>query len=201
MTEAKRSNSPARACRVLLLAAALGSAAMAQSPLADPFAAKPEPAEQPVRKKGSTTVTAEKEATFDNAARQASFSGNVKVTDPEFQLTCDNLVVYLSDDKAPAKPGGSASALSKAVADGNVVVIQQRTTDAGDNKVYRGKAEHGVYDAVTEEFVLTGWPQVQQGFNSHIATEQGTVMTIRKDGQMVTKGGSRTEIQESPDEP
>lgn len=194
---------PSKLALALLAAAGVvvspAPSAMAQAPVpkANEAAAKPE------RKKGSTIVTSEKQSTFDNVARRASFAGDVKVTDPEFELTCDELVVFLRDEKTPEKTpnGKSSSALSKAVADGNVIVLQRRQTEEGGEKVYRGKAEHGVYDAASETFVLSGWPQVQQGINTHIATEQATVMTITKDGGLKTDGGSRTTISESPDEP
>ncbi len=192
MIAAKKPNKRASALPAIAwLAAFLPLAGQAQLPAANA-----------PRKKGSTIVTAEKESTFDNESRRASFSGKVKVTDPEFELTCDELVVFLRDPKAePEKAGGSSSGLSKAIADGHVIVIQRRTAEDGTEKIYRGKADHGVYDATTEEFVLSGSPEVQQGINTHTATEPGTTMTIMKNGKMRTVGGSRTTIQEAPDEP
>jgi hypothetical protein len=37
---------------------------------------------------------------------------------------------------------------------------------------------------------------VQQGMNTHVATSPNTVMILNQNGQLVTKGPSRTEIRQ-----
>ena len=45
---------------------------------------------------------------------------------------------------------------------------------------------------------LTGKPRVQQGVNMHIATSPDTVMILNQEGQLTTRGPSRTEIRQEP---
>jgi hypothetical protein len=45
---------------------------------------------------------------------------------------------------------------------------------------------------------LSGTPRVQQGPNTHIATSPDTVMVINQNGQLTTRGPSRTDIRQVP---
>jgi len=49
--------------------------------------------------------------------------------------------------------------------------------------------------------ILSGWPQIQQGINNQIATEEGTVMILNRSGRMQTVGASKTVIAESSEAP
>jgi hypothetical protein len=52
------------------------------------------------RPKGAQTeITANGEASYDNAKNIAEFSGGVVVRDTQFTLTCDNLLVHLGKDQ------------------------------------------------------------------------------------------------------
>lgn len=171
------------------------------------------------QKKGPTEITSTKEATFDNKTRQAVFTGNVHVKDPEFTISCEKLTAFLHDAAAakpaspapkatpaasPAKPsgnaGGTAGGLDRAVAEGKVTIIQDKPGEnGGPPKRYIGKSERADYDAATGDVKLTGWPQIQQGINTQISTEASTVMILNRDGRMKTQGGSKTVIQEQTD--
>jgi hypothetical protein len=50
---------------------------------------------------------------------------------------------------------------------------------------------------------LSGTPRLQSGVNTHIATSPDTVMLINQNGQLTTKGPSRTELRQEakPAEP
>lgn len=168
------------------------------------------------RPSGGTVITATQEASFDNSSRKAVFVGDVVVTDPQFKLTADQLTVFLKKESAnekesandgtkPAPKGGpevpGSGALERAVAEGHVVVTQIKRDEDGKITEHVGTGAKAVYDAVSGEFQLSGWPKVRQGINTHVATEESTVMTMTRDGKMKTKGGSRTVIQEkTPDE-
>jgi lipopolysaccharide export system protein LptA len=172
------------------------------------------------RPQGPTEITATQEAQFDTKTRTGIFIGNVKVVDPQFTLTLNQLTGHLNKDDE----GGG---LKDANAQGNVVIvhINQPKTPAGSAKTpvasttpaartaaiggptpapapapaptpttSVGKAENALYLAKDGTITLTGWPQVTQGLNTHIATAPGVKMVIYKDGKMQTYGSTRTLI-------
>ena len=173
------------------------------------------PAKPAIKKeKGPTQIDA-LEATFDQKANEAVFIGEVVVTDPEFNVKCDKLTAHLKGAEkagvatagtgpkpgtpAPAEPKKkSASGLRRAVAEASVgkrVLITQDKPDAeGKPQHSVGEADKATYDAVTGDIVLTGKPQIQQGINLVIATEESTVMTLNRDGHMNARGGTKTII-------
>jgi lipopolysaccharide export system protein LptA len=167
------------------------------------------------RPQGPTEITATQEAQFDTKTRSGVFIGNVKVVDPQFTLTSNRLTVHLNKDE----DGGG---LNEAEAQGNVVIvhINQPKTPAQTAATSKpaagsatigpspaatpapaqtpttsvGKAENALYLAKDGTITLTGWPQVTQGLNTHIATAPGVKMVIYKDGKMQTFGSTRTLI-------
>ena len=178
----------------------------------------------PVAEKKATEITCDGETLFDGKAATAVFIKNVKIVDPQFTLTADKLTAYLKKpSKAPAVPvipgagtptpeptaptatatpapkpqgkaDGGASGLEKAVAEGHVVIIQERTDDKGEVVRYIGRAAKAEYVSDKGEMTLSGWPQIQQGFNNQVATEESTVMIMDRDGHLHTKGSSMTVI-------
>lgn len=175
---------------------------------------KVEPKEEKTAAESAPTeITATKEATFDEKTRIAVFLGNVRVKDPQFNLAADKLTAFMKKapaaDRTPAssdpnatkpavdgkKEGGSG--LDRAIAEGHVVITQDKPSEIGKPPVrYVGRGKKADYNATTGEVTLSGNPQVQQGINTHIATEESTVMIMQKGGQMKTLGGSRTLIQD-----
>lgn len=168
------------------------------------------------RPQGPTEITATQEAQFDTKTRTGVFIGNVKVVDPQFTMTADRLTVHLNKDEE----GGG---LNDATADGNVIIVHvnqpktqgsqpqdpgaatttARTAAAGQTSApgqqpvtSTGKAEKAVYAAKDGSVTLTGWPQVTQGTNTHIATAPGVKMVLYKDGRMQTYGSTRTLIED-----
>lgn len=178
----------------------------------------------PVAEKKATEITCTGETLFDGKAATAVFIKDVKIVDPQFTLTADKLTAYLKKpSKTPAVPAipgagtptpeptatatpapkapaqgkaesGGASGLEKAVAEGHVVIIQERTDDKGEVVRYIGRATKAEYVAEKGEMTLSGWPQIQQGFNNQVATEESTVMVMDRDGHLHTKGSSMTVI-------
>ncbi|HEX6567401.1 MAG TPA: LptA/OstA family protein [Chthoniobacterales bacterium] len=59
-----------------------------------------------------------------------------------------------------------------------------------------GRAQKALYNAKQDAVTLMGWPQVTQGVNTHIATEEGTRMVLYRDGRLQTFGPSRTVIED-----
>jgi len=162
------------------------------------------------RPKGPTDIRCSQEAQFDVKTRSGVFVGNVKVVDPQFTLTTDRLAVKLNKDEE----GGG---LNEAQADGNVMIVHvnqpknasvqpqgQAAVGAGAQQgaqaqqpiTSTGKADRAVYEAKDGSVTLTGWPQVTQGVNTHVATAPGVKMILYRDGRMQTFGSTRTLIQD-----
>jgi len=141
-------------------------------------------------KDAKTEITATKQATFDNATSVAEFEGKVVVRDPQFTLFCDRLKVTLKKDR---------KGLALVEAFDNVVIVQENKGEGGQKVKSIGRAGKAVYNPDTGQVTLTTWPQIQHGINNQVATEQGTVMTLGKDGKSQTIGGSKTVIVDSGD--
>ena len=194
------------------------NAASSPSPSATPETKTADSAAQ----KPPTEITATKEATYDEKTRKAVFTGDVHVNDPQFKITCDKLTAFLREQAASGKaaaspsprpaaspkpsPGKTASpngggGLQRAIAEGNVIIIQDKPGVDGNPPQHNvGKCQHADFDADSGDVTLSGWPQVQQGINTQIATEQSTIMIMNRDGRtMRTKGASKTVIQDQSD--
>jgi len=134
---------------------------------------------------GRTVIESDNGASFDNADSSADFIGHVVVHDPQFDLSCDRLHVILRPDR---------KGLQKVVAIGNVVVTQEKRNDRGDVVKSIGKCGKATYETASGDVTLEEWPQIQQGINNQIATQQNTIMILNAKGRSRTIGGSRTMI-------
>lgn len=192
-------------------------AAAQPPPPADKAAAEPTASE--------TEILAMQGAQFSAKERIATFTGDVRVTDPRFQLACDELTVYLKKTSA-AKPaeaapdadgkptpaaadpqegdnqGAMGGGIDHAIAKGHVIIVQERpATDGGAPKRSVGRGERADFDNNTGDMVLHGLPSVEQNGNTHVATSPNTIMTLRRDNSLATKGPSRTLIIQRKGEP
>lgn len=130
-------------------------------------------------------------AFFDSSKNLGIFSGRVKVTDPRFNLQSDKLTVYITK--------GENQGLEKAIAEGNVAVVRDRPDPNGGPPTRAiGRCDQATYLATTGDVELRGSPRVQEGVNAHIATSPDTVMVVNQNGQLTTRGPSRTEIRQEP---
>ncbi len=144
------------------------------------------------RPKGAQTeITANGEASYDNAKNIAEFSGGVVVRDTQFTLTCDNLLVHLGKDQ---------KGLESVDATGNVVIIQEKSDPKSTVAKSIGRAGEVTYKPATGEVVMRKWPSIQQGINQQVATEESTIMILKNSGQSRTIGGSKTLITDSADQ-
>lgn len=173
--------------------------------------------------KGPTEITA-REAHLDNKVHLATFTGEVVVKDPQFDLTCDKLTVYLRKPKgegakvsaeprpigAPeAKPtpedsgakgkGKDESGIDKAIAEGNVVIVQEKTDANGKVQKYYGKAKRAVFDNNKQTCTLYGWPTVAQSLGGNMgkkisAKEESTVITLDQSGAIDVDGLHKTTL-------
>ena len=136
-----------------------------------------------------TTEIYADDAFFDSNKNMGVFSGHVKVADPRFTLQAEKLTVYITK--------GENQGLEKALAEGNVAVVRDRP-DANGGAPTRavGRADLATYIATTGNVELRGSPRVQEGVNTHIGTSPDTVMIVNQNGQLTTRGPSRTEIRQ-----
>lgn len=168
---------------------------------------------------GPTEITAQ-EASFDQKANQAVFAGDVIVKNPEFNITCDKLTAFLRNEKtaaatpagavkpaaapAPAKPapkGPSTGGLEKVIAEGSVVITQEKLDSEGNVSRSVGRGRRATYEASTGDVILTGRPELQQGINACVATDDSTVITLNREGRMKVTGPSKTVIRDAPENP
>lgn len=171
-----------------------------------------------------TEITATTGATFDQQTRQAVFTGDVHVKNPQFTLTTDKLTAILKKEMTQSHAAGTPApdasrkgpaptpdasgknpalstggGLEKVIAEGNVVIVQEKPATDGTSAPVRyvAKSERAEYESASGNVTLTGWPQVQQGINTQVATEASTMMVLNRNGQMHTSGGSKTLIQDT----
>jgi lipopolysaccharide export system protein LptA len=90
---------------------------------------------------------------------------------------------------APKKKSGG---LDRAVAEGKVVITQDKLEADGKITKSIGRAARADYSAATGEMILSGNPEVQQGINTWVAIDPATKMYMRRDGTM--RADRRTEI-------
>ena len=168
-----------------------------------------------------TDIDATQSASFSSKDRIAVFNGNVKVTDPRFQLVCDKLTVFLNKpavagqnaastppplatpapvtgkngDGDSATPSGG-SGIDHARAEGHVVILQKKapTKPGEEEKISIGRGEVGTFDNKTGDMVLLGWPSLEQNGSSLIASAESTVMTIHRDSSLNTEGPCKTRL-------
>lgn len=166
-----------------------------------------------------TTITAKKRLLLDSKGYEATFLGEVKVVDPRFSLNCEKLVAYLKRPPNETKPTGvgasaspvegvpkagadksSGGGVEKAVAEGDVIIVQDKLNDKGEVERSIGRAHKAVYDAETGNISLTGWPQVEQKQNTIVAMEESTVIILNSKGSLDVVGHSKSVLRNTSTE-
>lgn len=162
-----------------------------------------------------TEIVAKERLVFDQKGSQAMFVGEVVVSDPRFSLNCDKLTAVLrrstketlkeeasgdssaqvakgagSESGESGKPGGGG--IEKAIAEGNVLISQEKRNDKGEVERSVGRAQKAIYDAETGNITLFGWPQVEQKANAIVALEESTVIVMNRKGTLDVQGHSKT---------
>ena len=196
--------------------AGASTAAADTAPAATPAAAVPKKAKAP------TEITS-REAMLDNRVNLATFSGEVKVDDPEYNLTCDKLTVHLKKPKAKAEPkaagpkpigaaddepaakpaapekGEGGGGIEKAIAEGNVNIVQDKIDANGKKQRYYGKARKAVFDPDKKTCILYGWPRISQSLDDSmgkevIALQESTVITLNQEGVINVDGPNKVRL-------
>ena len=142
-------------------------------------------ANKPRPKNARTIIDSEDGAWFDDLANTIEFTGKVVVNDSQFTLHCDKLHVVMNKNR---------QGLQQVVATGNVIIEQDSVNDEGKPVKSTAKAVEAIYDPLSGDMTLKGSPQIQQGVNYQVATEEGTIMILNSKGSSRTIGGSRTMV-------
>jgi len=177
--------------------------------------------------KGPTEITSQ-ETQFDGQSRTGVFIGSVKVIDPDFTMTTDKLTVHMAKQEEGGGLSSAEADGNVIIVHANEAKNAKSGSDAGGSPaatpsptpatssvfadppgpspsptpppvLSTGRAQKAIYDAKDESVTLIGWPQITQGVNTHISTEEGTRMILYRDGRLKTYGGSRTIIQDKSD--
>jgi len=150
--------------------------------------------------KPATEITCTGEASFDAQTNTAVFLKDVKVTDQQFTLIANKLTVHFKKiEKEAESTKPSVGGMECVVAEGHVVITQEKVDEkTGEKTRYVGRAAKAVYDAEKGTITLSGWPQIQQGLNTQVATAEETIMVLDRAGRMHTKGPSQTMIKSEP---
>jgi lipopolysaccharide export system protein LptA len=183
-----------------------------------------DPLQASTQNKGPTEITSQ-ETQFDGQSRTGVFIGAVKVIDPDFTMTTDKLTVHMAkqeeggglssaeadgnviivhaNEAKNAKGGTDASASATPSSSPSPAARSALADPPGPSPsptpplvLSTGRAQKALYDAKDQSVTLIGWPQITQGVNTHISTEEGTRMILYRDGRLKTLGGSRTIIQD-----
>ena len=167
----------------------------------------------------ATEITAQKRLVYDPKESKAIFTGDVVVVDPRFNLNCETLTAFIKKTEQKSRsplaavdaeketqktetPGAAQTAgsapvapknsggLERAIAEGVVVIVQERVNDQGEVERSVGRAQKAVYESTTDTIALSGWPRVDQEHkrNSIVATSAETVMTMTKKGDVDIQG-------------
>ncbi|MGJ8678087.1 MAG: hypothetical protein ACSHX0_11260 [Akkermansiaceae bacterium] len=136
---------------------------------------------------------------FDSQTGVYAYFKNIKLSSPEFNLTCsDHLKAYFDPENLPGKSNEKKTEpeenfearedLQKIQAQGNVIVTGK--DDQGND--YVARAATASYDAQSETLVLRGgFPSLQRTKEFHIkASTQSAFITIPKNGKIKAEGGS-----------
>jgi len=151
-------------------------------PLAEREKARPKKVEE----KREVEILAQGGSTFNKAANLVVFEREVTVNHPQFDLLCDQLIVFL---KAEVKEGESA--FDRAIATGKKVIVRKV---GADGEVQIGQARKVTFDKKSGNIILEDWPQVQSGFKLIKARAQSTIITLNEDGKMNVDGPNHTTI-------
>lgn len=188
---------------------------MAGEGTSSPVVSSPDPwklslgSSKPRPKNARTIIDNDDGAWFDDATSSLEFKGNVVVRDPQFKLFCDKLYVVMNPNRqgvqkivATAIPKNSfanststnsvsSNNILSAASTGYVTLEQENTNDQGEFVKTIARAGEVTYEPATGNLTLKQKPEIQQGANCQVATEDSTIMILNKKGTSQTIGKSQ----------
>ena len=131
--------------------------------------------------------------------REAEADGHVvivHVNQPKPVVQAQNASVPPGATASPAPTGNAHSGSPVPTARPDAATAGATPPPVQQPPVSVGKGDKAVYVAKDGSVTLTGWPQVTQGGNTHIAIAPGVTMVLYRDGRMQTYGNTRTLIED-----
>jgi hypothetical protein len=142
----------------------------------------------------TTVIDAAKGAIFNRLDpvtrnREMFFEGDVKITDTQFDISCETLTAYM-------RFTGGEKGLQKAVASGlpEKRVRVERHTEDGERQL--GLAQEVTYVISSGDVVLDVWPEIRRGSHSSVAKRRDARIVMKKNGNVESRG---VDIQIVPD--
>lgn len=103
----------------------------------------------------TTEITADQQTTFDQKTNKAIFRGHVKVVDPRFNLTCDELIAVLKGTSS--KPAASATPSPQ-----NAMPVDHSRKQTPDGASDRPKAKSGDQSSSINHVIAIGHVMIIQ---------------------------------------
>lgn len=126
-----------------------------------------------------------RETIMDSKNGVLTFLGNVFVDHPDYDLKCEKLEIRLTEAVGtPSSGNSSAPAIKRAIATGGMVEIKRVGEDGAIQVALARKAD---YDAISQEFVLSGGPP-------YIQDGKRFVKTSSQDSRIIMRGNGTYEI-------
>ncbi len=144
------------------------------------------------------TVESQNGLQFDSDRNVVTYFEKVVFRHPGqgLTVTCDKLEVERNPNAGKiAANGEPESDLKSAIAIGNVVIV--KIDESGKKKI--GKSGRAVFDAVTNDVVMTEMPSLLEKNNLIKATSPETIFILKESGKHVLKGPQTTDIVQADD--
>lgn len=145
-----------------------------------------DPLSEPIATESGYQITSGEVTRLDMGTGRVVFNKNVHMVSPQFNLTCDQLVVHLGKDK---------NSMELAEAHGSVNIL---LTGVPPEKAYRSQSTNATFHPLKSKIVLTGWPKAKGVSQEQVAAESTTRMTLfTKTGRLLTEGRAQTRVTKS----
>ncbi|MBL8221678.1 MAG: LPS export ABC transporter periplasmic protein LptC, partial [Bryobacterales bacterium] len=143
----------------------------------------------------SYTLIHAPEMTYSDKERVAHYTGGVFLRRDALDVKSKELRAYLKEEKKERKEGESS--LEKAVADGDVVIVQ-----GGDGRTRRGNSEHADYFVDEAKVVLTGGqPRFEDSVKGNTTGKE--LIYFSNDGRLLVNGApsepAKSKVRRKPD--
>ena len=104
----------------------------------------------------------------------------------------------MTTTKDPKQPDATdKSGLDKALAEGNVVITQDKVDEEGKVTHNVGHGKTAFYESSTGNVTLKGKPDVQQGINTCVSLSEDTIIIMNRDGHFHSIGPTKNIIREA----
>jgi len=131
---------------------------------------------------GQNMVITAREVVMDKGL--LTFTGNVYVNSPDFDLRCEILEIHTAGGNAPGTPSESGQSFEKVVASGGMVEIK-RISPEGKTQI--AMARRAEFDNATRDMILSGGPPYIQDGDSFVETNS-------PDAKIIMRGNGRYEV-------